>query len=140
MIVFLVAALLFVLLVWAGRRPSWPTGAARLAAAGFAAIAALGAVVSAVRGGWILSLCLMGLSVWIGQGLRRRARAVQPNVMSLHEAREMLGVSEGAERAEILLAYRRLMRIAHPDHGGSTGLAAQLNAARDRLLDKRGGV
>jgi len=26
------------------------------------------------------------------------------------------------------------MLRAHPDQGGSTGLAAQLNAARDRLL------
>jgi hypothetical protein len=30
------------------------------------------------------------------------------------------------------------MRQAHPDHGGSHGLAAQLNAARDRLLGRGG--
>jgi len=28
------------------------------------------------------------------------------------------------------------MRLAHPDKGGTSGLAAQLNAARDRLLGK----
>jgi hypothetical protein len=28
----------------------------------------------------------------------------------------------------------RLMRSVHPDKGGTSGLAAQLNAARDRLL------
>jgi hypothetical protein len=27
------------------------------------------------------------------------------------------------------------MRMAHPDTGGTTGLASQLNAARDRLLE-----
>jgi curved DNA-binding protein CbpA len=56
--------------------------------------------------------------------------------MSLREAREILGVGDEAGRAEIDAAYRRLMRRAHPDHGGSTGLASQLNAARDRLLGK----
>jgi hypothetical protein len=30
------------------------------------------------------------------------------------------------------------MQRAHPDHGGSTGLASQLNAARDRLLGRGG--
>jgi curved DNA-binding protein CbpA len=43
-------------------------------------------------------------------------------------------VSDQASRAEIETAYRRLMQMAHPDRGGSAGLAAQLNAARDRLL------
>jgi curved DNA-binding protein CbpA len=43
-------------------------------------------------------------------------------------------VGETADRAEIHAAYRRLMQRAHPDRGGSAGLAAQLNAARDRLL------
>ncbi len=28
--------------------------------------------------------------------------------------------------------------MAHPDKGGTAGLAAQLNAARDRLLDGEG--
>jgi curved DNA-binding protein CbpA len=54
--------------------------------------------------------------------------------MSLAEARSILGVAEGASPAEIQAAYSRLMRLAHPDKGGTSGLAAQLNAARDRLL------
>ena len=52
------------------------------------------------------------------------------------EARSILGVGAEANAVEIEAAYRRLMLRAHPDHGGSTGLAAQLNAARDRLLKK----
>jgi curved DNA-binding protein CbpA len=55
--------------------------------------------------------------------------------MSLKEARSILGVSADADPDEIEAAYRRLMRMAHPDKGGTTGLAAQLNAARERLLE-----
>ena len=54
--------------------------------------------------------------------------------MSADHARSILGVRPGATPAEIESAYRRLIRRAHPDQGGSDGLAAQLNAARDRLL------
>jgi curved DNA-binding protein CbpA len=54
--------------------------------------------------------------------------------MSLAEARSILGVGPTATRAEIKAAYARLMQVAHPDKGGTDGLAAQLNAARDRLL------
>lgn len=57
--------------------------------------------------------------------------------MSLAEARALLGVEPAASQAEIEAAYRRLMQRAHPDHGGTTGLAAQLNAARDRLRGAR---
>ena len=54
--------------------------------------------------------------------------------MTLDQARDILGVSPAATRAEIEAAYRRLIVRAHPDQGGTSGLAAQLNAARDRLL------
>lgn len=50
------------------------------------------------------------------------------------EAREILGVDEGADRAAIEAAYRKAMQRAHPDHGGSDWYAARVNAARDRLL------
>ena len=39
-----------------------------------------------------------------------------------------------ATAGEIRSAHARLIRLAHPDKGGTAGLAAQLNAARDRLL------
>jgi curved DNA-binding protein CbpA len=54
----------------------------------------------------------------------------------LSEARSILGVAEDATADDIQAAYTRLMRLAHPDKGGTSGLAAQLNAARDRLLAK----
>lgn len=134
----LLGAALLILLVWAGRKPSRITGVPRLWRALIAALAAVAAVVSALRGGWIPSLVLVALSAWLAQAARpTRAPSNSPERdMSLREARDILGVDENAGKAEIDAAYRRLMRRAHPDHGGSTGLASQLNAARDRLLGR----
>jgi hypothetical protein len=134
----LLGGALLVLLVWVGRRPARLTSVPRLWRALIAALVAVAAVVSALRGGWILSLILVGLSAWLAQTARpAKAPPGSPErSLSLREAREILGVDEGAGRSEIDAAYRRLMRRAHPDHGGSTGLASQLNAARDRLLER----
>jgi hypothetical protein len=134
------AAGLLALLVWVGRRPTRVTGGARLVSALVSALAAVAAVVSALRGGWIASLALIAASAWLGQRVRVRAAPgaapPPPAGMSLSEARAILGVSAGATHPEILAAYRRLMQRAHPDHGGSAGLAAQINAARDRLIGR----
>ena len=54
--------------------------------------------------------------------------------MSHEEAREVLGVKENANRDEIMRAYRELMRKMHPDQGGSTFLAKQINEAKQVLL------
>jgi len=48
--------------------------------------------------------------------------------MSLDDARRILGVGPDASKQEIQAAYTRLMRLAHPDKGGTVGLASQLNA------------
>jgi hypothetical protein len=54
--------------------------------------------------------------------------------MTRAEALDLLGLSEGATRDAILAAHRRLAKRVHPDVGGSAALAAQINAAKDRLL------
>ena len=54
--------------------------------------------------------------------------------MSRADALAVLGLSEGADAAAIRAAHRRLMRNAHPDHGGSDWLAARINEARDILM------
>lgn len=59
-------------------------------------------------------------------------------VTDADKARRLLGVSAGASREEILAAHRRLVAKVHPDAGGSEGLAAELNAARDTLLKQIG--
>jgi len=55
----------------------------------------------------------------------------------LGRARNLLGVSPSATRDEIIAAHRRLVTRVHPDTGGTEGLAAELNAARDLLLKHR---
>ncbi|MGA0606886.1 J domain-containing protein [Phenylobacterium sp. VNQ135] len=90
-----------------------------------------------VRGGWGAAIVLVVVGLWFAVSTRRTGMAAASGPrMSVAEARRILGVEEGASREEIQAAYTRLMRLAHPDKGGTAGLAAQLNAARDRLLSE----
>ena len=128
------------LLIWMGRRPARAaSNTARIAAGVLAAIAAVVAIVCALRGSWIASLLLIALSTWLGNTARLRKtvpRTALEDGMTAQEARALLGVATNSGKAEIAAAYRRLMQRAHPDRGGTAGLAAQLNAARDRLLGR----
>jgi hypothetical protein len=58
--------------------------------------------------------------------------------MSRREAFEVLGLPEGASAADIIRAHRTLMKKFHPDHGGSTTLAARVNQAKDVLMQRQG--
>lgn len=53
------------------------------------------------------------------------------------EAAELLGVRPDATRQEILAAHRKLITRNHPDAGGSAGVAARINSARDVLLESQ---
>ncbi|MGI9509569.1 MAG: hypothetical protein ACR2QJ_09505, partial [Geminicoccaceae bacterium] len=48
----------------------------------------------------------------------------------------ILEVSPDANADEVKAAHHRLMNKLHPDHGGSSYLAAQLNQAKDVLLSR----
>ncbi|MDB5571944.1 MAG: heat shock protein DnaJ domain protein [Hyphomicrobiales bacterium] len=54
--------------------------------------------------------------------------------MSEDEAYEILGLAKNAPREEIARAHRALMKKLHPDHGGTTSLAARVNEAKDVLM------
>ena len=106
----------------------------RVTATLFSAVLIAGAVLLAARGAWLPAAALAGGGLWLTVASRQRTPAPRSEAMSAAEARSLLGVSAAATRQEINTAWKRLMARAHPDQGGTEGLAARLNAARDRLL------
>ena len=139
---YLLIGVVVVLFLMVGRSPfrlpTWRIGSAMGALFAFA-----GAGYALVRNMWPVALLLAVIGLWLATSARmpRKARAEKPKPpkeprgrMTAAEARSILGVTESSTRAQIQAAYTRLMKRAHPDHGGSEGLASQLNAARDRLL------
>jgi hypothetical protein len=81
---------------------------------------------------------------WRGQsaggGSAGGERAASPgggSAMDEATAWRILGLAPGASVAEVKAAHHRLMTKLHPDHGGSSYLAAQLNLAKDYLLSRQ---
>ena len=56
------------------------------------------------------------------------------NAMGVAEAARLLEVPPDADPAIIVEAHKRLIAKVHPDAGGTSQLAAQVNRARDTLL------
>ena len=61
-----------------------------------------------------------------------------PAAARVRQARTLLGLGEGASRADIIDAHRRLITQVHPDRGGSSAAVIEANAARDLLLERLG--
>ncbi|TAJ55529.1 molecular chaperone DnaJ [Brevundimonas sp.] len=106
----------------------------RVAATLFSAVMLGAGALLAFRGAWLPAVGLIGAGLWLTLASRQRAVAPRAEAMSPAEARSLLGVSAAATPQEINAAWKRLMGRAHPDQGGTEGLASRLNAARDRLL------
>lgn len=109
----------------------------RVAATLFSAVMLAGGVLLAFRGAWLPAVGLIGASLWLTVASRQRSLPPRSEGLSDRDARAILGVSADATVQDINVAWKRLMARAHPDQGGTEGLASRLNAARDRLL-KRG--
>lgn len=128
--------------VWAlvrlGRQGEKPgRGHWRIAATMLGAVLLAGAVLAGSHGAWVATIGMAGAGAYLIFTSRIRPAAVAAPTsgrMSEAEARSILGVEAGASPRAINDAWRRLMGRAHPDQGGTQGLAARLNAARDRLL------
>ena len=142
-------------LLWLAKRPSTSSTLITVAAisliVGLAVLAATGRMhwIAAVGAG-ILPFLKRGLSLFrylpifrslFGayqqygrQGSGSNSSAGDRSDMSLDEAREILGLGPNPSRDEIIQAHRRLMQKVHPDRGGSTYLAQQLNEAKRILL------
>lgn len=145
MLYLALGAAVLAFLAWIGRgkpklkpgQQGWRVLSACAAIAVFAAAAYMG-----LRGAWGVAIVM----AVVGAGLAASARpslgpgkpggrpAGAGGGMSRAEAAALLGVDVHADPIAVQQAYSRLMRRAHPDAGGTDGLAAQLNAARDRML------
>ena len=106
----------------------------RVAATLFSAVLLGAGALLAFRGAWLPAVGLAGAGLGLTLASRQRAIAPRDEAMSAAEARSLLGVAAAATPQEINAAWKRLMSRAHPDQGGTEGLASRLNAARDRLL------
>jgi hypothetical protein len=142
-VIALLAIAAFAVLVFVGRGYSLRARYWRL-------ISSVVAVALLVTGGF---LCLrgawpIGLILTVIGGLTALSARVMPavaappprtdsSIMSESEARSLLGVADDATRDQIEAAYLRVMKRAHPDQGGTSGLASKVNAARERLLRGR---
>lgn len=143
----LIGLALAAIAVWAlvrlGRQSEGPRrGHWRIAATILGAVLMAGAVLAGSHGAWIAAAGMVAAGFYLIVTSRIRparpapVRPTAPGAMTEAEARSILGVGAGASKQDINAAWRRLMGRAHPDQGGTEGLASRVNAARDRLLKK----
>ena len=59
------------------------------------------------------------------------------DTMSPQEAAELLGVTLDSSKSEVEEAFKRLIKLNHPDKGGSKYIASKLIQARETLIRRR---
>jgi hypothetical protein len=71
-------------------------------------------------------------------GHPRQVHPARPGAMTEQQAYQILGLDPGAGDDAVRAAHRSLIRKLHPDAGGVSALAAQVNEAKDVLLKGHG--
>jgi hypothetical protein len=92
----------------------------------------------ASRGSLLIGVAAIGIAALWYRGLTLRlfgSRAKQGKASDIDNARFLLGVSRFDNAERIRERHRTLIAQNHPDTGGSAERAAELNEARDLLLD-----
>ena len=84
---------------------------------------------SAKRGAYICGDCSVDLFEFLR--LERLKRMAKANKAEWHK---VLGVDKDATDSEINKAFRRLVKVAHPDVGGTNEAMTGLSVARDEGL------
>ena len=124
-------------LVRLGRQSETPRrGHWRIAATLLGAVMLAGGVLAGSHGAWLAAAGLVCAGAYLIWSSRIRPAPIRTQPMDAAEARSILGVAKDASPQAIQAAWRRVMARAHPDQGGTEGLAARVNAARDRLLKR----
>lgn len=80
---------------------------------------------------WLAALAVIGWRWLVG---RWPWVPASPRIDATREARALLGLAPGADRAQILAAHRALLGRVHPDRGGTSEGVYAADAARDLLL------
>lgn len=87
----------------------------------------------------LYGLVLLGPLVWdYWQKHRTRLPAAFASRMGRPEALAVLGLTDPASDSDIKAAWVRLMRVVHPDSGGTDWIASRVNQAKDVLLKPEG--
>lgn len=92
----------------------------------------------AARGNLLIGVVAIAIAATWYRGLTWRlfgTGAKQNDQFAIDNARFLLGVSRFDNAERIRERHRTLMAQNHPDTGGSNARAAELNKARDLLLD-----
>ncbi len=114
---------------WTGRLGADPNRAMAVAGLGLAALymAGRGQLVPAA------GLGIAAAAFWWTGAKKPDAK----DALADAEARQILGLADGATVEDVRAAHRRLIAQVHPDAGGSAELARRVNIARDQLLRNR---
>jgi hypothetical protein len=70
------------------------------------------------------------------QSDKKQPTASTSSVMTYEQAKEIFGFDEVSSMEQITKRHKELMQKNHPDRGGSDYLAAQINQAKDILVEQ----